>query len=207
LLDVGCGIGLFLNVARERGWDICGVEPNVAAQKFTRADLPILSGTLETVVLPSQRFDLITIWDVLAHVRNPLQLLAKTRELLAENGAVLVKTPNRTYMDVAIARVLNLLRGGRGWLHIPAQLFHFSRQSLTEMLARAGFDIFEIHSTNEPFLFGPRSTIGSPKILGGYILRLLFRVLRSESIIVLAVSQRNPRRFASLAQAAVLKCS
>jgi predicted TPR repeat methyltransferase len=207
LLDVGCGIGLFLKVARERGWDICGVEPNVAAQTFTRDDLPILSGTLETVVLPSQRFDLITIWDVLAHVRNPLQLLAKTRELLAENGAVLVKTPNRTYMDVAIARVLNLLRGGRGWLHIPAQLFHFSRQSLTEMLARAGFDIFEIHSTNEPFLFGPRSTIGSPKILGGYILRLLFRVLRSESIIVLAVSQRNPRRLASLAQAAVLKCS
>jgi hypothetical protein len=192
---------LFLRVARERGWNICGVEPSLAAETFNRDDLPILSGTLETVVLPSQRFDLITLWDVLAHVQNPLQLLAKARELLAENGAVLVKTPNRTCMDVAIARVLNLLQSGRGWLHIPAQVFHFSRQSLVEILARAGFDIFEIHSTNEPFLLGPPSVIGSPKILGGHILRLLLRVLRRESIIVLAVSRGDLREFASLAQA------
>lgn len=201
LLDVGCGIGLFLRVARERGWDICGVEPSLAAQTFNRDDLRILSGTLESVSLPSHRFDLITLWDVLAHVRKPLQLLTKVHELLAENGAILVKTPNRTYIDVAIARALNLLRGGRGWLHIPAQLFHFSRQSLVELLSRAGFEIFEIHSTNEPFLLGPLRASGSPKILGGHILRLLLRALRRESIIVLAVSHRTPRRFASLAQA------
>jgi hypothetical protein len=55
-------------------------------------------------------------------------------------------------------------------------------------LARAGFDSFEIHSSNEPFLLGPRSAIRRPKILGGQILRLLLRMLRRESIVVLAVS-------------------
>ena len=201
LLDVGCGIGLFLSVARERGWDICGLEPSLGAQKFNGNGLRILSGTLETVVLPAQGFDLITFWDVLAHVRNPFQLLVKARELLAENGTVLVKTPNRTCLDVAVARVLNPLRGGRGWLHIPAQLFQFSRQSLLEMLARAGFEICEIHSTNEPFLLGPLSAIGNPKILGGHILRLLLRLLRRESIIVLAVSHGKSGKFAALPQA------
>ena len=197
LLDVGCGIGLFLRAARATGWNVCGVEPSLAARRFHLDDMPILRGSLESV-LPSERFDLITFWDVLAHVRDPLQLLRKARELLADDGVVLIKTPNRTPMDVAIARALNPLRGGRGWLHIPAQLFHFSAQSLVEVLGLAGFKGLEIHPTNEAFVLDLRHAVGNPKILGAQTLRLFLKALRHpESIIILAVPHRQPERFAS----------
>jgi SAM-dependent methyltransferase len=198
LLDVGCGIGLFLRAARETGWNVCGVEPSLAARQFHLDGLPILRGGLEDV-LSSERFDLITFWDVLAHVRDPLQLLRKACELLADDGVVLIKTPNRTPMDVAIARMLNPLHGGRGWLHIPAQLFHFSQQSLVEILGLAGFKHVEIHLTNEAFLLDLRNAVGNPKILGAQMLRLLSRALRHpESIIILAVPHGRPERCASL---------
>lgn len=198
LLDVGCGIGLFLRAARATGWNVCGVEPSLAARRFHLDGLPILRGSLESV-LPSERFDLITFWDVLAHVRDPLQLLRRARELLADDGIVLIKTPNRTPMDVAIARALNPLHGGRGWLHIPAQLFHFSAQSLVEILGLAGFKDLEIHPTNEAFLLDLRNAVGNPKILGAQMLRLFLRALHHpESIIILAVPHRRPERCASV---------
>ncbi len=198
LLDVGCGIGLFLRAARATGWNVCGVEPSLAARRFPPDGLPILRGSLESV-LPSERFDLITFWDVLAHVRDPLQLLRRARELLADDGVVLIKTPNRTPIDVAIARGLNPLHGGRGWLHIPAQLFHFSAQSLVEILGLAGFKGLEIHPTNEAFVSDLRNAVGNPKILGAQMLRLFLRALRHpESIIILAVPHRRPERCASI---------
>jgi len=198
LLDVGCGIGLFLRAARATGWNVCGVEPSLAARRFHPDGLPILRGSLESV-LPSERFDLITFWDVLAHVRDPLQLLRRARELLADDGVVLIKTPNRTPIDVAIARALNPLHGGRGWLHIPAQLFHFSAQSLVEILGLAGFKGLEIHPTNEAFVSDLRNAVGNPKILGAQMLRLFLRALRHpESIIILAVPHRRPERCASI---------
>jgi SAM-dependent methyltransferase len=201
LLDVGCGIGLFLRAARATGWNVCGVEPSLAAGRFHLDGLPILRGSLESV-LPSERFDLITFWDVLAHVRDPLQLLRRARELLADDGVVLIKTPNRTPMDVAIARILNPLHGGRGWLHIPAQLFHFSPQSLVEILGLAGFKGFEIHPTNEVFLVDLRNAVGNPKILGAQMLRLLLRTLHhAESIITLAAPHGRPERRATLTPA------
>jgi SAM-dependent methyltransferase len=194
LLDVGCGIGLFLRAARQKGWDVCGVEPSLGAQRFQMDGLPILKGTLESVP-SSERFDLITFWDVLAHVREPLQVLKKARELLTDNGIVLIKTPNRTHCDVMIGRMLNPLRGGRGWLHIPAQLFHFSEQSLMEILSRAEFRLFEVHSSNEAFVFDPRNAIRSPKILGAQIMRLLLRVIqRGESIVLLADAHQDHER-------------
>jgi hypothetical protein len=89
-------------------------------------------------------------------------------------------------MDVTIARMLNPLHGGRGWLHIPAQLFHFSQQSLVEILGLAGFEPFEIHLTNEAFLLDLQNAVGRPTILGAQMLRLLLRMLQRDSIVILS---------------------
>ncbi len=76
-LDVGAAGGLFLKVAKDHGYNVLGVEPNVNLAK-------VASGTYGVKVVASafestqfrQKFDIITFWDTLEHINNPKSTLA-----------------------------------------------------------------------------------------------------------------------------------
>ena len=96
LLDVGAGIGQFLNVAKERFSEVAGTEVSSEAVKLAREryGLDITLGTLETANFPANNFDVITFFHVLEHLPSPKQAVQTSSTLLKQGGYLVVAVPN-----------------------------------------------------------------------------------------------------------------
>jgi SAM-dependent methyltransferase len=136
LLDFGCGNGLFLDLAYERGFQCHGVDLAADAIEAARrkpsgahayhgapGDIPEIA---------AGGFDVITLWSVLAHLANPVEDLTMLRRLLAPGGVLLALTVN--------AGSLKLLRQLDAWDGFTQNhLGFFSPRTLPLLLQRAGF--------------------------------------------------------------------
>jgi SAM-dependent methyltransferase len=193
LLDVGCGIGIFLEAATAQGWVVAGVEPSDGAEPFRDRRFDVFRGTLESAPFAAHSFDLVTFWDVLAHLPDPLSSLRRARELLKPDGWLVVKTANRANLHLAIAKALSPLGGTRGWLHLPAQLYQFSPHSLGALVEHADFRVTEVIALDEPMRPRFADLLAKPKALAERVLQLLIRLngLR-ESFVLTAIAQHGP---------------
>ena len=133
LLDVGCALGDFLLEAKASGWDVEGVEISAFAAEQARArGLRVTTGRLEELALPAASFDVITLYDSVEHLVDPVATLAAVRRLLVPGGIVHLVTPNVGGLQ---ARLL-----GRLWYHYkPGEhLFYFSHRTLRAVCEAAG---------------------------------------------------------------------
>ena len=131
LLDVGCGGGRFLRLAKKLGAIEQGVEPSEhGARVATSQGLNVFNGTLESFFesYSGPGFDIITANHVIEHVPLPVQTLSVMRRLLAPGGMIWISVPNADY---PLCRALN----GR-WhsSDLPYHLMQFTPASM----ARAG---------------------------------------------------------------------
>lgn len=96
LLDIGCSTGLFLNQMRTEGWQPTGVEFSSHAADYARNTfgLDVFTGTVEQAQFPSDHFDVVTMWDVLEHVLDPLHTLYEVQRILKPGGLLAVSLPN-----------------------------------------------------------------------------------------------------------------
>ena len=135
LLDVGAYIGVFVEVAQAAGWNASGVEPSTwAAKEAQRHGLNVIQGTQDAPVLQGSQFDVVTMWDVIEHVAEPLAEVQKANRLLKPDGWLVVHTMD---IDSLTARLM----GSRWpWL-MDMHLHYFSQQSMTYMLQLAGFEV------------------------------------------------------------------
>lgn len=137
LLDVGCGHGLLLDEARERGWRVQGLEPSAAARGHASSvlGLPVRDGTLASLD-PEERYDAIVMADVLEHVDDPLLELRRCARALAPGGVACVVTPDPGSRTARIA-------GARWWGFLPAHTHLLPRRTLRTALERAGLSVVE----------------------------------------------------------------
>ena len=136
LLDFGCGNGLFLDLAHERGFDCYGVDLaedaiNVARSKPSGRHA-YHGAPLEVPEIAAGDFDVITMWSVLAHLAEPLKDLSMLRGLLAPDGVLLILTVNA---DALVFRRRLETWGG----FTPNHLLFSSPRTLPPLLERAGF--------------------------------------------------------------------
>ena len=146
LLDVGAGPGFLVARAVARGWDAVGVEVNgwAAAHARDELGLDVRTGPLDSAAFAGERFDAITMLDVLEHVPDPDALLAEAARLLEPGGALVVLTPDA---GATVSRVL-----GRRWPEVQRPGEHlvlFSRRGLAAALERHGFVASGWHSTGK----------------------------------------------------------
>ena len=139
ILDVGCSIGLFLNEAKEEGWEVYGLELNkraceVAKEKF---DLDISPKTLEESGYPQNHFDAVSLWEVLEHVSDPTDLLVQVNRILKENGTLIILVPNINSLAV---RVMHEKSSAFGKNH----LWYFSPATLTKLLKKTNFNVIKV---------------------------------------------------------------
>jgi 2-polyprenyl-3-methyl-5-hydroxy-6-metoxy-1,4-benzoquinol methylase len=135
LLDVGAYIGVFVEIARARGWLAEGVEPSAWAVSIAQErNLPIYQGTQYEMAIRNRKFDVITMWDVIEHVTDPANELRQAYQLLSPGGWLAIHTMD---IDSLASRIL----GSRWpWL-MDMHLYYFNRKTLIQMLQNCGFEI------------------------------------------------------------------
>jgi 2-polyprenyl-3-methyl-5-hydroxy-6-metoxy-1,4-benzoquinol methylase len=194
LLDVGCATGSFLSLAQAKGWECRGVEVSAfaAAQAREQTGCEIFCGKLEDAPFDSGAFDVITMWDLLEHLPDPLQGLEKARRLLKPSGLLLVNTPNENSLLRQVARLM--YRGSGGLITAPVNhlyhryhLHYFAAETLTVLFRRAGFELVEMSIKPIPTT---RGRISLATKMAMKVLSVAARLLDAEyELIVLA---RNP---------------
>ena len=134
LLDVGAALGVFLKVAHARGWDPVGVEiaADCAREASRLAQVPVIAGSFPHVDLPGS-FDVITMFDVIEHMRDPLDSFRGAAAALRPGGVLVVETGD---IASAYARFI-----GRRWHYLdpPQHIFYFTASALIDALRASGF--------------------------------------------------------------------
>jgi 2-polyprenyl-3-methyl-5-hydroxy-6-metoxy-1,4-benzoquinol methylase len=153
LLDIGAGVGIFLQAAKERSWEGAGVEPSLHAANLANSLLGrqiVTPMTFDAFEASAATYDLITMWDVIAHVNNPSEYLHKIHALLKDTGMLVIKTPHWTRANFLLAKLYALFTGKSSYfLHVPQQLFMFNTVSLKKLLESCGFSIMEMKYVDE----------------------------------------------------------
>jgi len=142
LLDVGGGVGFFLSEAKRDGWSVQGTEIAEYAAHYGREefDLDILLGELTELNLPEEHFDVVTMWETIEHLQDPLAYLTEINRILRIGGLVALSTVNLDSLSYLILR-------DRWWVIGPSEhIFYFTPHTLTRMLQKAGFAIIEMTS-------------------------------------------------------------
>lgn len=143
ILDVGCSVGSFLTVAKAAGWQTYGTEMNedIAIYAQTNYGLDVSVGKLESLNFPTAYFDIVTLFDSLEHMLDPLGTLREVHRILRADGLVVITTPN---INGLLPRVTYLLFGKSlgAWEHPtpPAHTYQFSVRTLLRLLEKANFD-------------------------------------------------------------------
>ena len=143
LLDVGCAAGFALTALRARGFDVHGVELSAEMAALARKRLGanvacdvIHCGVLEEGLFGG-KFDVITMFDVVEHIEDPVAFLATARRMLNPGGVIVFETQN-------VASWFAKLMGVK-WQHYKFQehLYHFDPKTVRVLLAKAGLELVE----------------------------------------------------------------
>ena len=137
LLDVGCATGFFLNVARQMGWNVTGVEISGYCCDYAKREfqLELHRGFFTEVALPDGSFNLITMWDYVEHSLTPDQDIERAFQLLAPGGLLVIATPDVGSLPAKIFK--------ENWIGFKEyeHLYYFTKGNLVSFLKRSHFKI------------------------------------------------------------------
>ena len=127
ILDVGAGTGDFLKVCAANNWKVLGVEPNKDARNIAKEKGVILMDDL--LFIENKKFDVITLWHVLEHVEELSSYILKLKELLSEDGRLIIAVPNYKSNDAKYYKEY--------WaaFDVPRHLWHFSQTSIGKIFS------------------------------------------------------------------------
>jgi SAM-dependent methyltransferase len=163
LLDVGCGEGVFVNYARNKGFEAYGIDfshESIEAGKKLYNLNSLFTATLQEVQEKTgiPQFDIITLFEVLEHLDDPRAFLSEVSQLLKKDGSLVVSVPYRKKWPV---REFND--------YPPHHLTRWTERSLTALFFSNNFYITEIKQG---------SRFNSYRIFVNYLFRIfLYRVL------------------------------
>jgi|SRR5579872_7197165 len=140
MLDFGCGVGRLCQVAQEWGVRATGIEPDQSARitACKTRTLRVHASLGELLVSePGATFDLVTMWDVVEHLREPWRILEDLSKLLQPGGLILLSTPNAESLRAVVQR--------ERWDNAtnPTHFYYFTRRSLRLVLERSGFSAID----------------------------------------------------------------
>jgi 2-polyprenyl-3-methyl-5-hydroxy-6-metoxy-1,4-benzoquinol methylase len=138
VLDIGCGAGDFLSAAASFGYEVEGIDVSQTSAEICRSrGIECVAGNFLEHEF-DDRFDLIVMWDVAAHLRDPGAFLARARTLLTKRGIVFLKTP--IFGDLSVRLSNRWPRAAGTLLGAPSHNQYFNRKSLAMLCSIAGFD-------------------------------------------------------------------
>jgi SAM-dependent methyltransferase len=190
LLDVGAATGALLQEAATLGFEAEGVEPSeeMAALARRRSGRPVASGSVLDLPLAPGSFGVVTCFDVLEHLPDPVGAMRRLRDALVPGGLLAVTVPD---FGGWWARA-----SGRRWPLITPweHLVYFTRRTLTRALREAGLLRVRFHAARTVFSVGTATAKASgPRRLPAAVARRGVR-LPFGSLFALAAAPRGPSR-------------
>jgi len=152
LLDIGCGTGGFLEHSQKSEFELYGFDASNAQSEYARKRFPNVrhasscSEYLDKHGDQNLLFDVVTMWDVLEHIRNPLDYLREMRRVIRPGGLIYISTPNGLAKlwkrKLYKLLLLDIDCGGEfmPWEHV----FYYSPRSLKFLLSLSGFKVLKI---------------------------------------------------------------
>lgn len=149
LLDIGCATGEFMRAMRDwYQWQVNGIELDQTAADIgiNRYQLNITIGDFNALRIPDQKFDVITLWDVLEHLPDPAETISKIRTVIKPDGLLVIRVPNADSCDASIFK--------QYWAGYdpPRHFFVFRKKTLKRLLQENGFSCFESSSSIGSYL-------------------------------------------------------
>lgn len=134
LLDLGCGTGAFLNVCKEQGWKVQGIEPSAEAREVAKKNHELdLYDVNSWKKVPDNSLDVITAWHVLEHVYKLEEEVKQVKQKLKSDGAFIVALPNCNSADAQFY--------GQHWAayDVPRHIWHFTPADVKRFFEKQGF--------------------------------------------------------------------
>ena len=144
-LDIGCGTGDMVAAMAKLGMEAEGVEPSeFAAAKARKAGLNVTCAMLHDAKYPDSRFDSVSMFHVLEHVPDPVDIIRECKRILKPGGELVVGVPN---FDSMFHELL-----GANWigLQLPTHLHHFSTDSIRLVAEKAGLSVQAVKTESLP---------------------------------------------------------
>lgn len=185
VLDYGCGNGAFASFMAQQGYESVGLEPFSLGKTFQSDRLKLIRAPLKQAEAELGQFDVITMWHVLEHLSDPVDVLETLAKHLKPDGLLVVSVPNLQSWQGEVFR--------GGWFHLdpPRHLLHFEPETLRATLERAGF----AEEAQKPFL----PEYGS----SGWIQSALNKVLPHKNFLYELVKDRGALKSMSPVSSAV----
>lgn len=136
LLDIGCGTGDFLAVAKRKQWTALGIEPNEKAGRFAKEKGLTLQNNIDEV--KSDSIDVVTMWHVLEHIPDWEHQIKEIQRVLKKEGILMIAVPNFKSFDAAYYQ--------QYWAayDVPRHLWHFSQTSIQHIVNSFDFQLLGI---------------------------------------------------------------
>jgi len=167
LFDVGFGYGQLLLFFKSKGFFVSGLEPAPEGVEYVRKHGVEVhqAGIEELSNISSKRFDIVTIINVLEHLRNPADVLIEIKKnILKNNGLLVIDVANEFNDFQTIANEEYKLKSW--WLCPPNHINYFSASSIIDLLRKCGYDIFDYESSFpiEIFMLMGDVYVGNPEV-------------------------------------------
>ena len=98
LLDIGCFNGFFVKKMMNKGYDAYGIDLNIKALNYgiQRYELNkrIFNKKIEELITENEKYNVITMFEVLEHLEDPRGFLEDVKKILEEKGILIISTPN-----------------------------------------------------------------------------------------------------------------
>lgn len=139
ILDIGCGYGYFLELAKKEGWETRGIDCDKSAVEFCKEflSLEVTCGKLDEKQYPEKHFDVVTLFHALEHIPDFQQTISKVKKIIKPHGLIVIDVPNVNDLRRVLLR--------QDWAMFKEEhLWYFSVPTIRLLLERYGFRILEI---------------------------------------------------------------
>ena len=141
ILDIGAGPGIFLETAKDRGWEPTAIEFNsFCIERIEKLGIRCIKQPVEESKLPHNSFECITLWAVLEHLQNPKDTLKHIHNLLKPNGVLLLLVPNVKSLAARILHEKCITFAGDSHINF------FDNETLKKIQELCGFQIFDMET-------------------------------------------------------------
>lgn len=151
LLDVGCAHGWFLDLARERGALVEGVEPDPDVRIIAEnKGHMVYGGLFPDCVPPNRLYDVVTFNDVIEHIPNAHSLGFAIRKVVKPGGLLVLNLPTSSGLLFQLAAILYRLGWQYPWRRIwqrgfiSPHLYYFSEENITRCFDEAGLAVLRV---------------------------------------------------------------